>query len=235
TDFSFSRQASISADGRYVAFESTATNLVVGDTNGRLDVFVHDRVNATTERVSVSSTGHPADTGQTFSSFPVLSADGRYVAFDFDASDLVPNDTNGASDVFVRDRTLGTTERVNLTSSGAQTSGGPARPSISGDGRFVSFFSFASNLTPNDTNNRTDVFVRDRATGSTARASASALGGQGDFDSDQNVLSADGRYVSFRTDATNLAPNDNNHESDVVTRFVSTPEPSGVTPGGVAR
>jgi Tol biopolymer transport system component len=98
---------------------------VAGDTNAGLDVFVHDQVNATTERVSVSSTGHQADIGQTFSSFPVLSADGRYVAFDFGASDLVPNDTNGASDVFVRDRTLGTTERVNLTSSSAQTSGGP--------------------------------------------------------------------------------------------------------------
>src|SRR5262249_45043093 len=106
-----------SADGRYVAFESFAGNLVPGDTNGKADVFVRDRLTGSIERVSVSSSGVQ---GNGASGLPSISADGRYVVFESDADNLVPGDTNAATDVFVRDRVLGTTTRVSVSSSGAQ-------------------------------------------------------------------------------------------------------------------
>src|SRR5437867_8922188 len=117
--------ATLSADGRFVAFHSAATNLVAGDMNGTNDVFVHDRQTGITERVSVASDGTQ---GNNASSYPAFSADGRFVAFDSDATDLVAGDTNGTTDVFVHDRQTGTTERVSVVSGGAPqgngTSGG---------------------------------------------------------------------------------------------------------------
>ncbi|MDF3063479.1 MAG: hypothetical protein K0S06_3588 [Microvirga sp.] len=124
---------SISADGRYVAFYSSAANLVPDDTNGTADVFVYDRVADTTDRVSVASN---ADQGDNQSYDPSISADGRYIAFSSDASNLVPDDTNGTSDVFVFDRVTDTTERVSVGSNGGQ---GSWQPSISADGRYVAF------------------------------------------------------------------------------------------------
>ena len=152
---------SVSADGRYVAFHSLATNLVPGDTNGVQDVFVRDRQSGTTERVSVDSLGAQ---GNSLSEFPSISADGRYVAFHSWASNLVPGDTNGWGDVFVRDCQSGTTERVSVDSLGAEGNytSGFSRPSISPDGCCVAFESAASNLVTGDTNGEEDVFVRDR-------------------------------------------------------------------------
>ena len=116
-DYSVTYIPSISADGRFVAFTSAAINLVPGDTNGVADVFVHDRLTGTTERVSVDSAGTQ---GNGNSSEPSISADGRFVAFSSDATNLVPGDTNGARDVFVHDRLTGTTERVSVDSTGAE-------------------------------------------------------------------------------------------------------------------
>ncbi len=165
---------SISADGLYVAFTSSAQNLIPGDTNGRADVFVHDRQTGTTTRVSVNSTGTQGD----FNSWrPAISANGRYVAFISDATTLVPGDTNGRADVFVHDRQTGATTRVSVSSAGIQGDGfveGSSTPSISADGRFVAFASGASNLVPGDTNNQKDVFVHDRQTGATTRVSVSS-------------------------------------------------------------
>jgi len=149
---------SISADGRYVAFGTDATNLVSGDTNGAEDILVRDRVNGTTERVSVDSSGTQ---GNGLSQDPSISADGRYVAFGSSANNLVSGDTNG-QDVFVRDRQNGTTERVNVDSSGAQGNDLGWVPSISADGHFVVFQSEATNLVSGDTNSVRDIFVRDR-------------------------------------------------------------------------
>ena len=117
---SVSGDPSISTDGRYVAFDSLASNLVLGDTNGLEDVFVRDRLTGTTERVSISTGGTE---GNGFSAIPSISADGRYVAFESVASNLVPGDTNGTRDVFVRDRQTGTTQRVSIDSSGVQMVG----------------------------------------------------------------------------------------------------------------
>ena len=156
-----SGSSTISADGRFVAFLSTAGNLVLGDTNGRDDIFVHDRDTGITERVSVASDGTQENANSRFS--PAISADGRFVAFDSFATNLVPGDTNGREDIFVHDRVTGTTERVNVHSDGTQANqNGSQEPDISADGRFVAFYSAAKNLVDGDTNDAPDIFVHDR-------------------------------------------------------------------------
>jgi|GEM_PF-1585857 len=203
---------SISADGRYVAFQSYASNLVPGDTNGTWDVFVHDRLTGQTTRVSVASDGTQ---GNGDSECPSISADGRYVAFASLASNLVPGDTNGTWDVFVHDRLTGQTTRVSVASGGAQGNSGSWCPSISADGRYVAFQSYASNLVPGDTNGVLDVFVHDRLTGQTTRVSVASDGTQGDSYSFGSSISADGRYVAFSSLASNLVPGDTNDKPDI--------------------
>lgn len=205
----------ISADGRTVAFTSRARNLVGDDTNGSYDVFVHDRMAGVTERVSKSSAEAQ---GNVDSYFPSISADGRYVAFQSEAGNLVGNDRNGSYDVFVRDRTTNTTRRVSLSSAGVEGDGSTTGPSISADGRYVAFNSGATNLIGRDTNDAYDVFVRDRTTHTTRRVSLGAAGAQGNSDSFQPSISADGRYVAFSSDATNLVGSDTNDQADVFRR-----------------
>jgi Tol biopolymer transport system component len=194
---------SISADGRCVAFTSDATNLVPGDTNGRLDVFVHDRQTNIIERVSVDSQGVQSDGDSYVTS---LSADGRFVAFGSNATNLVHGDTHHFGDIFVRDRSSSSTERVSVNSDGRQAEGGSAYPAISADGRYVAFMSWATNLVPGDTNGFHDVFVRDRQRGTTELSSVDSGGTQGNQDSGDYLLtiSADGRFVAFESYATNL-------------------------------
>jgi Tol biopolymer transport system component len=210
---------SISADGRFIAFSSYATNMVANDTNGSADVFVRDRTAGTTRRVSVSS---DSDQGDGDSLFPSISANGRFVAFESNATNMVTNDTNGSADVFVRDRATGTTRRVSVSSDSDQGNDGSGAASISADGRFVSFQSFASNLTPNDTNATYDVFVRERANGTTTLVSVGVGGAQGNDASLGPAISADGRFVAFRSDATNLVANDTNGFTDVFVRDRTT-------------
>lgn len=207
--------AAISANGRFVAFYSRSTNLAANDTNRVDDVFVRDRWQNVTERVSV---GHDGAQGNDASFRPAISADGRFVAFASAATNLVAGDTNGQIDVFVRDRTAGTTQRVNVGSDGAQSKGNSGDPAISADGRFVSFFSTASNLVRHDTNGATDVFVHDRITGKTERANVGASGTQANFGSAESALSADGRYVVFESSAEKLVPGDTNGWGDVFVR-----------------
>ena len=204
---------SISADGRYVAFTSEASNLVPDDTNApATDVFVHDRATGVTERVSVASDGTQGNIG---SSQPSISADGRYVAFFGFASTLVPDDTNAANDIFVRDRETETTERVSVASDGTEANGHSFRdPSISADGRYVAFYGSATNLVPGDTNGAEDVFVHDRETGATERVSVASDGAEGNASSLIPSISADGRYVSFHSSASNLVPGDTNGTAD---------------------
>jgi hypothetical protein len=217
---------SISADGRFVAFESYATNLVAGDTNGGGDIFVRDLETNTTRRASVSSSGAQADDSQfILYSAPAISGDGRFVAFDSKASNLVAGDTNGNYDVFVRDLKTHTTRRVSVSSSGAQADPGSSPESntvaISANGRFVAFDSRAPNLVAGDTNDNWDVFVRDLKNNTTRRVSLSSSGAQGNDYSGGNScvsLSADGRFIAFQSDATNLVPGDTNRASDVFVR-----------------
>jgi Tol biopolymer transport system component len=205
----------ISADGRYVAFVSVASNLVAGDTNGLYDVFVHDRQTGQTTRVSVASNGTPANQ----SSFAVkLSADGRYVAFTATASNLVSGDTNGQDDVFVHDRQTGQTTRASVSTAGTQANGFNREPEISADGRYVAFYSSASNLVAGDTNAVSDVFVRDLSAGQTTRMSVASDGAQANQSSFVLALSADARYVLFDSSASNLVPGDTNARSDLFVR-----------------
>ncbi|MFZ1428317.1 MAG: hypothetical protein WAS21_16270 [Geminicoccaceae bacterium] len=207
-----STSSAISAVGRFVAFESSATNLVPGDTNEQRDVFVRDRQTGRTERVSVGPGGVEA---AGFSEFPAISADGRFVAFQSKASNLVSGDTNGVLDVFVRDRQTRTTRRVSLGPGGRQGHSHSFGAAISANGRFVAFSSAATNLVAGDTNARVDVFVRDRQNGATQRVGLGPDGVQGNGGSFTGTISADGRFVAFVSDATNLVRGDTNRERNV--------------------
>jgi tricorn protease-like protein len=209
---------SISSDGRFVTFSSHATNLVPGDTNDTGDIFVHDQQMGTTNRVSVSSSGDQANNGGSYGSLdPSISSDGRFVAFQSDATNLVPGDTNGTytDDIFVHDQQTGTTQRVSVSSSCDQTNFPSYKPSISSDGRFVTFASIATNLVPDDTNDTVDVFVHDRQTGTTQRVNVDSLGNRANGGSVDPSISSDGRFVVFDSDATNLVPGDTNGQPDV--------------------
>ncbi|MFO1048253.1 MAG: hypothetical protein U1E52_10195 [Geminicoccaceae bacterium] len=211
----YSWNPTISADGRYVAFESVASNLVPADTNGTMDIFVHDRQTGQTRRVSISSSGAQ---GNGYSTEPAISADGRFVSFNSDSSNLVPVDTNGFDDIFVHDRQTGKTQRVSISSSGTQGNDFNYGPTLSANGRFVAFYSLATNLVPGDTNDAADVFVHDRRTGTTRRVSLNSSGAQGNRDSFSQAISADGRLFAFVSSASNLAPGDSNNVDDIFVR-----------------
>ena len=228
--------AAISANGRFVAFSSAARNLVAGDGNTCgtcmlpgccADVFVRDRdvdndgileeslADVATERVSVSSAGGDSDGFFRGSRDPAISADGRFVAFTSEATNLLPGGTNDdlEPDVFVRDRLLGVTELVSLSTEGVEADGDPEdpEPAISADGRFVAFASAAQTLVGGDTNGQRDVFVHDRVAGTTERVSVATGEVQAENGtSDSPRLSADGRFVAFRSAATNLVRGDAN-------------------------
>ena len=202
--------AKLSANGQFVAFRSVATNLVAGDTNGVSDIFVHDRATGITTRVSVATGGAQAVGGN--SNNPSISADGRYIAFSSSATNLVPGDTNGASDVFVHDRVLGTTTLVSADASGAPGNGVSDSSAISGDGTMIAFRSLATNLTGSPTVG-SQIFVRNMTTGTTALVSVDATGlgyGNGESGLAQVTISADGNVVGFSSVASNLVGTDTN-------------------------
>jgi len=206
-----STYASISENGRWIAFWSRATNLVPLDTNGRPDIFVHDRMTGTTERVSIAWNG-AQQVGE--AEHPAISGDGRYVVFDSGSDNLVPNDTNNHWDAFERDRQAGTTTLVSLGWGGVQGNSQSWLATISKDGRMTAFTSVATNLVPGDTNDREDIFLRDRLTGSLLRITVTATerqtqGGRGP------VLSADGTVVAFESDAPDIVSGDSNGVRDI--------------------
>jgi hypothetical protein len=222
-----SSSESINSDGRFVAFASDSYNLVPGDTNGQADIFVHDRQTEVTEQVSVASDGSK---GNDVCFNPCITADGRFVAFTSRATNLVPgDDMTDWDDIFVHDRQTGITDRVSVASDGTLTDNHSGGSSISSDGRFVAFWSWATNLVPGDTNGQADIFVHDRQTGVTERVSVAADGTQGnDGGSDRPSISADGRFVVFESSSSNLVPGDTNEAADV---FVAcNPLAKGVNP-----
>ena len=227
-----SNSPSISAHGDYVAFATFASDVVPGDTNGRFDVFVRDRLLGQTTRVSVNSQGQEAVGGD--STHPSISSDGEKVAFASDATNLVSDDTNDTTDIFVHNNRRDRTTRVNVGPGGVQADGqsnGPGirggstfGPDISGNGRFVTFDSIATNLVTDDTNTCTfaggpsfpdpgkcpDIFVRDRQRHATDRVSVSATGAQADSASTDPAINGNGRRVVFFSAATNLIGGDTN-------------------------
>jgi Tol biopolymer transport system component len=220
-----SSQASISGDGRYVAFFSNASNLAPSDTNVQGDVFVRDRVAGTTTQVDVDSAGNPAVPSAGSGGFrPKISANGRFVVFTSNAPNLVPNDTNNFEDEFVHDLQTGATTRVSVASDGSQANNRPTGVhAISADGRFVAFGSDASNLTAAEdaTPFARDVFVHDRQTGETTIVDVSSAGVQSNAGAiwlDRIGISADGRFVAFDSFAGNLVAGDTNGQADVFVR-----------------
>ncbi|MCC2670575.1 MAG: hypothetical protein K0Q72_3046 [Armatimonadetes bacterium] len=219
----------ISDDGMRTVFVSSARNQVEGDTNGKSDAFVRDLDATSPVRVSVAADGREGVTGA-MSTAPVISADGRLVVFWSDAFNLIPGDTNGAGDIFASTRATGAVERVSVSSAGAEAAWPspypafdiPVRPAVSADGRYVAFVSSYNTLVPDDTNQVPDVFVHDRTTGTTERVSVASSEAQGMFGSPFVVsgpaISGDGRYVVFSTDQSNLVPGEFNQMSDLFLR-----------------
>lgn len=269
-----STKPAVSADGNFIAFMSTASNLVENDTNGVPDIFVYDRTSNRVERVSINSSGvqanemsdTPAISGdgryvafvskatnlgaatsgaqeiylfdrnartlhlvsgpdesnpQNYSSYdPAISDDGNWVAFVSSKRNLVVNDTNGWPDVFVWNRVGGVVERINLTYTGGQSTGGGLHPTLSSDGRYVAFSSHSSDLVTGDTNGLLDIFRRDRGSGTTIRVNLSSSGEQAASTSDEPAISANGRFVSFRSYAANLVVGDTNGARDIFVRDI---------------
>lgn len=192
---------SVSADGRYVVFDSNA-DLVPEKMSSHYDIFLRDRTLGITTRISVDSSGNEANGS---SSNAVISADGNFVAFQSNASNLVAGDTNGQGDIFVKNLTTGAVERVSVATGGAQAMlWGSTEPSISGDGRYVVFSSPADDLVAGDMNSQTDIFLRDRQTGTTTRINLGPANVESDGESSSPVISDDGTTVAFRSFATTL-------------------------------
>ncbi|MBB3017927.1 Ca2+-binding RTX toxin-like protein [Microvirga lupini] len=203
-----------STDGRYVVFESAASNLVPGDTNNQVDIFRKDLVTGAITRISTTATGEQAEGGISYNH--EISTDGRYVVFASEANNLVPGDTNSSRDIFLKNLVTGAITRISTTAAGEQAGSGSSAPHISTDGRYVVFESAASNLVPGDTNNAEDVFRKDLVTGAITRISTTATGEQAEGNGSFNAqISADGHFVVFTSQAGNLVPGDTNGENDI--------------------
>jgi Tol biopolymer transport system component len=203
---------SISADGRYVAFQSDATNLVAGDTNGVGDVFTRDRITGVTVRISVSSSGTQSNG---YSAISGVSANGRFVTMDSDATNLVVGDLNNWRDVFVHDVLTGSTKLVSVSTSGTQANGLSAISSVSDDGRFVVFQSDAPNLVSGDANGNFDIFLRDLLALTTTCVSRSTAGVPSNGSSQTCDITPDGRFVGFASTGSNIVVGDTNNAFDV--------------------
>ena len=209
--------ATITGDGRFVAFVSLASDLVAGDANSDYDVFVRDLQAGTTERVSVGAGGPDADGGSTSSPNVSISDDGRFVAFE--SLRLLPGETSFVENVYVRDRQSNTTERVSVALDGSEPDDHSWMPSISGDGSFVAFVSAATDLVAGTTNGTIDAFVYDRQTDTTEHVSVSSSGVAADDITLEVVgISSNGRFVEFSSFATNLVADDTNDAFDVFVR-----------------
>lgn len=215
---------SVTPTGRYVVFLSQASDLVRHDVNRSRDIFVRDMVTDTTELVNLNADG---TLGNNFASSGSISDNARYVAWASFADNVVPGDANDSFDVFWRDRVTGEVQLVSRAIDGGFGDFPSTAPAISGDGRYVAFMSLAANLVPGDTNETTDVFVRDMATGTTERVNVGPGGAQANSASGTSVhggstvptISDDGRYVSFESFAGNLvAGGDSNHHNDAFRR-----------------
>jgi Tol biopolymer transport system component len=210
-----SRAPSISADGRFLVFQSLASNLAGADSNGTWDIYIHDVLLGRTNRVTLS----PIGLGTNGASIaPAISQDSRFVAFESAASNLIAGDTNSLSDIFIWQRSNKLITRVSVDGGGNQANGASSNPAISGDGRYVAFESVATNLAAGDTNNAMDIFLRDQTTGAIDIVSRGAGGVLGNGPSSSPWLDGPGTVLAFESAATNLVANDVNGFLDVFTR-----------------
>ena len=212
---------SLSHDGRMVAFVSAAPDLVTNDFNGELDIFVRARTNGPVRLVSVDFRGERSANGPSYN--PTISSNGQFILFESRASNLVPNDTNGAADVFLRDLAAETTVLISHGTNGEAANRSALNPVATPDFKWVTFESTASNLVPEDTNNATDVFLWERATSLISLVSVQPTGvGSGNGFSSSPTISDDGLWVAFQSTATNLVSTaDRNNLLDVFLRDLS--------------
>ncbi|WP_417732209.1 Ig-like domain-containing protein [Rosistilla oblonga] len=199
----FQTNLSISKDGRYVTFTSLASNLVLDDNNGSLDVFLFDRADKTIKRVSVNDSNIE---GNDNSENPMLSADGKFIAFQSKADNLVHNDSNSATDVFVYDIANSTIQRVSENMERSEGNSASGSPSISADGQYIAYSSLASNLVADDFNAASDIFFVDRISYSVERVSVTSTSKESDGFSSRPSISGDGNYIAFVSRANNLSP-----------------------------
>ncbi|WP_455207532.1 PKD domain-containing protein, partial [Kaarinaea lacus] len=217
----------ISDDGTVVVFSSSATNLVDDDTNQVADIFRVDLINGSLIRVSANQ---DSDQANNDNDAPDTSADGRYIVYESNATNLSSDaDTNNATDIFLYDSQTGQTQRVSVNSEEEQGNGVSRNPSVSDDGRYVTFESLSTNLVENDTNNASDIFVRDRVLGVTYRASVDDSGAQANDSSVTPMISSDGNIVVFQSTANNLVENDDNNQRDIFVRNLSSNTTSRVS------
>ncbi|MCK4725784.1 MAG: PD40 domain-containing protein [Anaerolineales bacterium] len=206
---------SISADGRFVVFYSWSSNLVPEDEKGFSNVFVNDRQTEQTELISITSEGKPGNSDSEASGGSI-SGNGRYVAFKSFANNLVGGDTNGFSDIFVRDRELGDTVRVSVSTNGEQGNGENGWfNSVSSNGRYVVYSSSSSTLVDEDNNELEDIFVHDLQSGKTERVTMGSDGTEPNGYSYAPFISADGKYITYTSLADNLVMGDENEYRDV--------------------
>jgi Tol biopolymer transport system component len=223
--------ALLSGNGRIVAFQSSASNLVADDVNGESDLFVHDRKTGVTERINVNRAGAVANGVSMLSPYGALGANGRMIAFYSEATNLVAGDVNGVGDVFVRDRRSLETIRASVASDGSEANGPSGEATMSENGRFVAFVSEATNLVADDTNGLPDVFVHDLKTGATRRVSVATDGSEANGISTNATFSTDGRYVTFFSSASNLVADDVNGDYDVFVHDLKTGTTTRVSVG----
>jgi Tol biopolymer transport system component len=210
-----------SPDGHAIAFTGFASNLVAGDANNASDIFLKDLASGAIARVSVAADGTEANDSSSDATF---SPDGTRITFVSSASNLVPDDTNGVADVFVKDLLSGTVTLVSAAADGSEANGSSlfGDPVFSPDGRTVAFRSNASNLVAGDTNGVADIFIKDLRTGEVVRVSTSADGGQANGLSNHPVFSPDGRAIAFESVASNLVEADTNGLQDVFAKNLKT-------------
>lgn len=220
----------LSNNAEYAVFDSTGSNLVPGDSNARYDVFFRNRTAnpRTTTRISVGTGGVQANGN---SIRPAISANGRWVVFESDASNLISDDTNGKSDIFLWDRdNPSAVVRVSVDSSGSQSNGHSRTPRINSTGRYITFWSDANNLVDLDTNNQPDIFVHDRVTGITTRVNISGNEAQANrFTQNRPDISNDGSFVAFESEASNLVAGDTNNSADIFVALGGIISPNNLT------
>lgn len=203
-----STNGSISSDGKYIVFQSAASDLVAEDTNSATDIFLYKVSDKTITRISLDSDGNNADDD---SSYPCISSDGAYVAYQSLASDIFSGDTNEKSDVFLYDTSAKTTTRISNDAQGNNADGDSLRPAISADGKKIVFDSDATDLVSGDTNNNRDVFLYSVADATNTRISLDINKNNSDGHSISATISADGKLVAFMSDATDLVSGDDNN------------------------
>jgi Tol biopolymer transport system component len=209
-----SSEGGISDDGNLIVFQTDATNVVPGDTNETSDIFLVNRSNGEIRRLSVNEQGEQTLVSEP-SIRPRISGDGSTVVFQSFSTVLVPDDTNGATDVFVVDLAAGKIDTPARNAAGVIGDAGSDEPALSPDGNFIVFRSASTNLVPNDTNGIADIFIRDRMNNTIERVSVATGGIEANGISSQPAVSPDGRFVVFASDATNLVPDDTNNVTDV--------------------